>query len=114
MHYSFNMNSTNNTVANILSAARRADGDYLRSKSTLAKFCTEALADCAAQLEIPARYWSRSLPTWRSLTRDEALERLSAWANWQRQKEWGERFEASCAAARAEFPAALELLGAAL
>lgn len=97
----------------ILAAARRANGDYRTTCRALARFCTEALADAAADLVVPARYHG-GLPTWRTATRDEAIERLCAWANSDRVREWVVAFERSRQAAISELPAALEQLGAAL
>ena len=108
------MNTTTNTDANILAAARQGNGDFHATKRTTARFCTEALADCAAATPVPHKYSSATVPTYRRLTRDEALERLCGWASSERNREWGVAFERSCAAARAEFPTAIAELGAAL
>lgn len=112
--YIKSMNTTQTTAAAIQTAARKGNGDFYATRSSTARFCTEALADAAADLIIPTKYASESVPTWRTLTRDEALERLCGWANWQRNREWGVAFERSRAAAMAEFPAAIESLGAVL
>lgn len=74
--------NTTQAIAAILTAARQGNGDFCATKRTTARFCTEALADCAADLIIPTRYASESVPTWRTLTRDEALFRLAAWSSW--------------------------------
>lgn len=107
------MNNTDATAA-ILSAVRTAHGDFRATMRVTGRWCTEALADCAAALEIPSKFASDPVPTYRTLTRDEAVMRLAGWCSWRRVTEWGEQYRAARAAAEAEFPAALEALGAAL
>jgi hypothetical protein len=107
------MNNAANTAAAILTAARTGHGDFRATGRALARFCTEALADVAANTEVPAKFASDGVPTWRTLTRDEAVARLAGWSSWRSVVEWGKRYEAARQAA-AELPAALEALGAAL
>ncbi len=106
--------TTNTTDANILAAARLADGDYRATERRLARFCTEALVACAKELVVPVKFASEPLPTWREPTRDEAMWRICGWANFRRVDDWGVKYRAARAAAEAEFPAAIEALGAAL
>jgi hypothetical protein len=112
------MNNTaaarNTTTANILAAVRTAHGDFRATMRITGRWCSEELAQVAAELEIPSKFATDSVPTWRTLTRDEAVRRLAGWCSWRSVKEWAEQFEASCQAARAEFPQAIAELGAAL
>lgn len=108
-----NTTHTETTRSNILTAVRTADGWYDRTRSLTAKWCTEALVDVASSVVVPEKF-NRGLPTYRTATREEALERLCGWASSERIREWGEAFQAARAAALAELPAALEQLGAAL
>lgn len=109
------MNTTHSTetAAAILTAARQGNGDFHATRRTTARFCTEALADAAAALVIPANFASEA-PAWRTLTRDEATFRLCGWVSWRRVQGWGVAFEASRQAAIAAMPEALAELGAAL
>lgn len=108
------MNNTASTAATILATVRTAHGDFRATAGVTARWCTEELATTAAALEIPAKFASDPVPTWRTLTRDEAVRRLAGWSSWRSVKEWGEQYDLARAAAVAEFPAALEALGAAL
>lgn len=98
------------TDRTILAATLTGVGDFYATRRALARFCTEALASTAAAVEIPAKFASEPVPTWRTLTRDEALFRLCGWCSWRRIL----RDLATMERARAELPAALEALGAAL
>jgi len=97
----------------ILAAALTGEGDFYATRRALARFCTEALASCAAIIEVPAKFASEA-PTWRTLTRDEALFRLCGWTSWCSVLRDVERFERARLAAIAAMPEALERLGAAL
>lgn len=108
-----NTTHTATTRSNILTACRTADGWYKLTVSLTAKWCTEALVDAASAVTVPEKY-NRGLPTYRTATREEALERLCGWTSSERIREWGEAFRAARTAALAELPAALDALGAAL
>ncbi len=106
-------NASNNTVANILTATRRANGDFYATVRQLGRFCSEAVIDAATETVVDHKF-SSEFPTYRRATRDEAVMRLSGWANQERLREWREAYKASRAAAIRDLPEALEQLGAAL
>lgn len=112
--YNIDMNNAGNkTVANILSATRRANGDFYATVRELGRFCSEAVIDAATETPVDYKY-SCEFPKYRRATRDESIMRLAGWANQERNREWGKAFRATRAAAIKDLPEALEQLGAAL
>lgn len=109
------MTNTNltDTDRTILAASLTGVGDYYATRRALARFCTEALAACAAAIEVPEKF-SSEFPTWRTATRDESIFHLCGWTSWRRMLRDIERFERAHAAAVAAMPEALAELGAAL
>lgn len=110
------MNNTvahNITARNVLAAVTAGVGDYAATVRATARFCTEELAAVAGEVEVRAKF-AAAPPTYRPTTRQESVMRLCGWYHDQKIQAWAAAFEASCAAARADFPGALELLGAAL
>lgn len=113
-------NTNTTTLLAISTAVRTADGWYDATVRTCGRFCTEALVDTAelalaglTSAEI-AKFASSVSDQWARKDRDWAIQTLCAWCHAMRLREWGAAFERSCAAARAELPAAIELLGACL
>lgn len=109
------MTNTNLTETDraILASALTGVGDFYATRRALARFCTEALAACAAVIEIPERF-ATATPSWRALSRDESLSRLCGWTSWRNLQRDMERLERARAAAIAAMPEALAELGAAL
>lgn len=115
------MMHTTKTLLAIDTAIRTAGGDFYATRRATARFCTEALVDAAEQalsaLTLDETRKFASTVTSRKPfrpDRDWAIEALCSYMHAMRLREWGAAFERSCAAARAEFPAAYEALGAAL
>lgn len=105
---------SNTTSTALLSAARRANGDFRATERALARWCTEELRATASYLSVPRKFASEGLPTWREATREECLWLLCGWTNWQRLEDWSASYEAARRAAIAALPQALAELGAAL
>lgn len=118
------MTHTTQTLIAISTATRKADGWYDRTASALARFNTEALRDAAIagvaglstseRSKFAATVSSFELDGISTMRRERAIELLCSWCHAMRMREWSASFERSLAAARAEFPAAIESLGAAL
>lgn len=107
-------------MTKIDTAARSTHGDYHAAVRSLARFCTESLAEAAhyaregmTQAE-RSKFVSSSEFSYGCDRRDIAVRILCGWVSCVQLREWSVAFEASCAAARAEFPAAYEAIGAAL
>lgn len=118
------MMHTTSTLLAISTATLAADGWYDATVRGLARFATEALRDAAVEalagMTTSERERFASSATSYEVTnsdrmrRERAIEILCSWAHVMRMRAFSERMERARVAARAEFPAAIEALGAAL
>lgn len=114
------MTHTTQTLIAIDTALRAANGDFRATERALARFCTEALVDCAEQALASltqaetAKFAITVSDRFARHDREWSISALCSYVHAERLRAWGEAFEASCAAARAEFPSAYEAIGAAL